>query len=72
MLQLDEETIVLPGHQYQLSDGQMPTTMVVGEVLRTNEALLALDDDKAWTNLPFLAFDDSMAESARRKRSQDS
>ena len=72
MQQLDKTTVVLPGHQYQLSDGQTPTTMKVGEVLRTNEALLALDDDKAWTSLPFLAFDDSMAEKARRKRSQDS
>jgi hypothetical protein len=46
--------------------------MEVGEVLRTNEALLALDDDEAWMNLPFLAFNDSMAEKARRKRSKDS
>jgi hypothetical protein len=41
-------------------------------VLRTNEALLALDDDEAWMSLPFLAFNDSMAEKARRKRSKDS
>ena len=72
MQRLDDATIVLPGHQYQLSDGQTPTTMEVGEVLRTNEALLALDDDEAWMNLPFLAFNDSMAEKARRKRSKDS
>jgi hypothetical protein len=45
--------------------------MQVGKVLTSNEALLAVDDDKAWVNLPFLAFDDSMAEKARRQRAMD-
>ena len=44
--------------------------MKISEVLQTNEALLALDDDQAWAALPFLAFDDSMAERARRQRAQ--
>jgi hypothetical protein len=39
-------------------------------VLATNEALLAVDDDQLWASLPFLAFDDSMAEKARRQRAK--
>lgn len=70
MQRLPGDTLVLPGHQYQLEDGQTPTTMKISEVLQTNEALLALDDDQAWAALPFLAFDDSMAERARRQRAQ--
>jgi hypothetical protein len=70
MQRLPGNTLVLPGHQYQLEDGHTPTTMKISEVLRTNEALLALDDDQAWAALPFLAFDDSMAERARRQRAQ--
>ena len=46
--------IVLPGHQYELEMEQTPTTMRSVTVLRTNEALLAVDDDKAWSAFPFL------------------
>ena len=37
------------------------------ELLENNQALLALDDDDAWESLDFLAFDDSLAEKARRE-----
>jgi hydroxyacylglutathione hydrolase len=67
---LSDETMVLPGHQYTLADGQTPTTMRLEEVLNTNEALLALDNDEDWRALPFLAFDDTMAENARKKRAK--
>ena len=69
---LPSDWLVLPGHQYLLDTGEAPTTMQVGKVLTSNEALLAVDDDKAWVKLPFLAFDDSMAEKARRQRAMDS
>ena len=53
-----------------LKMGDTPTTMHLETVLATNEALLAVDDDKLWASLPFLAFDDSMAEKARRQRAK--
>ena len=61
---------MLPGHQYQLSDGTNPTFIRVVQLLTDNEALAALDDDEAWSNLDFLAFDDSLAEKARREKSR--
>jgi len=70
MQALPQSSLVLPGHQYVLPNGDTPTTMPVGNVLENNEAILALDDDDAWTSLPFLAFDDSMAEKARRQRAR--
>lgn len=70
MEQLPPTHIVLPGHQYTLENGETPTTMLLSQVLTTNEALLAVDDDDAWASLPFLAFDDSMAEKARRQRAK--
>ena len=70
MADLPPSWLVLPGHQYQLADGQTPTSMSVGDVLETNEALLAVDSDQAWAELPFLAFKDSMSEQARRKRAR--
>lgn len=70
MQQLPPAHIVLPGHQYALENGETPTTMHLETVLATNEALLAVDDDQLWASLPFLAFDDSMAEKARRQRAK--
>lgn len=67
-----EENLVLPGHQYQLDDGSSPTFLSVADLLSTNEAILALDDDEKWNNLDFLAFEDSLAEKARRQRAMDS
>lgn len=72
MVDLPQEWLVLPGHQYSLSDGICPTFISVGELLQNNEALAALDDDNAWKNLEFLAFDDSLAEKARRERAINS
>ena len=67
---LPSDWLVLPGHQYQLSNGTNPTHITVKELLSDNEALMALDDDEAWNNLDFLAFDDSLAEKARRERAR--
>jgi len=69
---LDSNDIVLPGHQYTLKDGTIPTTMNVKELLLSNTAILAVDDDRAWSSLDFLAFDDNMAEKARRQRAKRS
>ena len=60
--------IVLPGHQYELPDGSNPTYITVGDLLRDNEALAAIDDDERWNSLDFLSFDDNLAEKARRQK----
>jgi hypothetical protein len=61
---------VLPGHQYELSDGTNPTFITVEALLSDNEALNALDDDETWSSLEFLSFDDSLAEKARREKAR--
>jgi len=68
--ELPKEWLVLPGHQYELLDGSNPTFITVGQLLSDNEALNALDDESEWNNLDFLAFDDSLAEKARRERAR--
>jgi len=65
-----KDWLVLPGHQYALSDGRNPTFITVGELLNDNEALNALHSDDAWHNLEFLSFDDSLAEKARREKAR--
>jgi len=72
LITLDSDNIVLPGHQYALKDGTLPTTMRVEDLLRSNSALLAVDDDRKWNSLDFLSFDDSMAEKARRQTAKRS
>jgi glyoxylase-like metal-dependent hydrolase (beta-lactamase superfamily II) len=67
---LPNDWLVLPGHQYQLSDGTNPTYITVEELLSDNEALNALDSDDAWESLDFLAFNDSLAEKARREKAR--
>tara|TARA_B100000287_G_scaffold424343_1_gene468824 strand:+ start:347 stop:1150 length:804 start_codon:yes stop_codon:yes gene_type:complete len=62
--------IVLPGHQYALEDGSNPRWITVNQLLSDNQALQALDDDNAWNSLEFLAFDDNLAEKARRERAR--
>ena len=37
----------------------------IREVLAENEALRAIDENKAWESLDFLSFDDEMAKRAR-------
>jgi len=69
---LNSTDIVLPGHQYALEDGTLPSMMDVGNLLLSNSAILAVDDDQAWDSLDFLAFDDSMAEKAKRQTSKKS
>jgi hypothetical protein len=46
--------------------------MKLSKVLTSNEALLAVEDDGRWESLPFLAFDDDLAERARRQKAQQS
>jgi hypothetical protein len=70
MRRLPDDWLVLPGHRYQLSDGRIPTVMRVGDLLESNEAIAALDHDDDWNALPFLAFDDDLATSARRQRAR--
>jgi len=67
---LPSDWLVLPGHQYQLSNGSNPTYITVEELLSTNQALIALDDDSKWNALDFLSFDDNLAEKARRERAK--
>ena len=67
---LPSDWLVLPGHQYQLSNGSNPTYITVEELLSTNEALMALDDDSKWNALDFLSFDDNLAEKARREKAK--
>ncbi|MDP6870197.1 MAG: MBL fold metallo-hydrolase [Candidatus Poseidoniaceae archaeon] len=69
---ISQNWLVLPGHQYQLSDGTNPTSIIVKEILSNNEALQALDDDSAWNKLDFLAFEDSLSENAKRHRAMNS
>ena len=68
--ELPKYWLVLPGHQYRLSDGTNPTFITVEQLLNDNEALAALDDDAAWNALDFLSFDDNLAQNARRQRAK--
>ena len=72
LLQLDTSYVVLPGHQYELSDGSNPTVLNLSEFMANNEALNSIDDDSEWNSLPFLSFDDNLAEQARRQRARNS
>ena len=72
LLQLDTSYVVLPGHQYELSDGSNPTVLNLSEFMSNNEALNSIDNDSEWNSLPFLSFDDSLAEKARRQRASNS
>jgi len=67
---LPKDWLVLPGHQYALTNGQNPTYITLGELLSDNEALNALDDDDKWNSLDFLSFDDNLAEKARREKAK--
>ena len=68
LMDLPRNWLVLPGHQYELADGSNPTFITIEQLLSDNEALNALDSDEEWNSLDFLAFDDSLAEKARRER----
>ena len=69
---LPQDNLVLPGHQYELSDGSNPTVLNLVDFMAKNEALKSIDNEKDWNNLPFLSFDDNLAEKARRQRAQNS
>lgn len=64
--------VVLPGHRYELSDGSKPTYSQLGDFLQVNQAINTAHDKSLWDQLPFLAFDDNMAEQARRQRAKQS
>ena len=72
LLELDANYVVLPGHQYELSDGSNPTVLHLVDFMANNEALNSIDNEDDWNNLPFLSFDDSLAEKARRQRASNS
>lgn len=65
-----EDWLVLPGHQYVMPDGSVPTHLTVGQLLEQNEALRAAGDDDAFYALEFLAFDDSLAVKAKRENAR--
>lgn len=65
-----EDWLVLPGHQYPLEDGSLPTFTTVGELLVGNTALVAAGDWEEFSRLEFLSFDDSLAVKARRQRAK--
>jgi glyoxylase-like metal-dependent hydrolase (beta-lactamase superfamily II) len=67
---IPDDWLVLPGHQYSISDGSIPTFLPVSELLDKNEALRAAGNKEDFDALEFLAFDDSLAEKARRKRAR--
>ena len=69
--ELNGDEIILPGHRYELADGSNPTFISISELLSNNEAILAIDDDSKWSKLPFLAFEDNLAEKARRQRAKN-
>lgn len=69
---LSGSDLVVPGHKYELKDGTTPTVMKLSKVIASNEALMAVEDDDRWESLPFLAFDDDLAERARRQKAQQS
>ena len=68
--EIPSEWLVLPGHQYQLQNGSQPTYLSVAELLEENLALQAAGNEEAFMALDFLAFDDSLAEKARRERAR--
>ena len=68
---LPNDWLVLPGHQYSVSDGSIPTFLSVLELLNNNEALIVAGNKEKFYALEFLAFDDNLAEKARRKRAQN-
>ncbi|MDC0055683.1 MBL fold metallo-hydrolase [Deltaproteobacteria bacterium] len=68
---LPSDWLVLPGHQYSVSDGSIPTFLSVSELLNKNEALIAAGNKEEFYALEFLAFDDSLAEKARRKKARN-
>ena len=68
--EIPSEWLVLPGHLYQLENGSQPTYLRIAELLEENLALQAAGNEEAFMSLDFLAFDDSLAEKARRERAR--
>ena len=68
--EIPAEWLVLPGHLYQLENGSQPTYLSIAELLEENLALQAAGNEEAFMSLEFLAFDDSLAEKARRERAR--
>ena len=66
------DSLILPGHQYEQDDGSIPTTIGLETFLQENLAINSAHDILLWNNLPFLSFDDNMAEQARRQKAMQS
>jgi len=62
----DEETLVFPGHRYEINTGETPTASPIREVLKRNPVFLAKDRAE-FDTLSFLSFDDDLATQARRR-----
>ena len=60
LLELPEDWIVLPGHQYPLDNGENPTYLDVGTLLKTNPAIIE-QDYRDFCKLEFLEFNDSLS-----------
>ena len=69
---LSPNSIVLPGHYYQIDDGSIPKNSILSDFLKINKAINSAHDVMLWQELPFLSFDDNMAEQARRQRAKES
>ena len=66
---LPRDWIVLPGHQYSISDGTNPTFISLNELLKNNPAIKKQSFED-FSKLDFLTFDDSLAEKARRQKAR--
>ena len=66
------DSLILPGHQYEQDDGSTPPTIKLEIFLQENLAINSAHDILLWNNLPFLSFDDNMAEQARRQKAMQS
>ena len=72
LLEVEDTSLVLPGHQYELSDGSNPTTLKLVDLMANNEALNSIDDEAEWNNLPFLSFEDDLSKKAKRQKARNS
>jgi hypothetical protein len=60
LLNLPQDWLVFPGHQYPLDDGSNPMHIKIGELLQVNGAILEQDYDD-FCKLDYLEFDDSLS-----------
>ncbi len=63
---LPKEWIVFPGHQYPLNNGENPTYLPLGSVLKNNPAIQKQSFND-FAKLNFLEFDDELSKKAKLK-----